>query len=264
MYIDTHSHIYAEEFDEDREETIGRAFCNGVEYLILPDIDRSSRQRMRGTAERHPGRLFPTLGVHPTSVSGEWREEIKAFERARGQGNIVAIGECGIDLYWDRTYYKEQCATFEWQLRAAHEMGLPVIVHSREALPEIFGILKEQHYNMRGVLHCFPGTPEDAIRAADLGFLLGIGGVVTFKKASMADTVRQVGMSHLVLETDCPYLAPVPHRGKRNESSYIPLVAARIAEILNEDVKKVEEITTNNAMKLFNLPLQNLPQKNRE
>ena len=261
MYIDTHSHIYAEEFDDDREEAVGRAFEAGVEGLVLPDIDRGSRPRMLEAAARHPGRLFPTLGVHPTSVDGSWREELRAFERERGRAEIVAIGECGIDLYWDKTYHKEQAAVFEWQLRAAREMGLPVIVHSRESLPEIFATLERLHGDVRGVLHCFPGTAEDAARAADLGFLLGIGGVVTFKRSGMAETVHQAGASRLVLETDCPYLAPAPHRGKRNESGYIPLIAAKIAEILGEDIKKIAETTTNNAMKLFNLPCQNLSDK---
>ena len=264
MYIDTHSHIYAEEFDDDREEAVGRAFGAGVERLVMPDIDRKSRSRMMEAAERHPGRLFPTLGVHPTSVDGSWREELKVFERERERGgtDIVAIGECGIDLYWDKTCYKEQIAVFEWQLRAAREMGLPVIVHLRESLPEIFEALERLRGDARGVLHCFPGTAEDAARAIDLGFLLGIGGVVTFKRSAMAEVVRHVGAGPLVLETDCPYLAPAPHRGKRNESGYIPLIAAKIAEILGTDTKKIAEITTNNAMKLFNLPCQKAIEEN--
>lgn len=259
MYIDTHSHIYAEEFDDDREEAVERAFEAGVEGLVLPDIDRGSRPRMLEAAERYPGRLFPTLGVHPTSVDGSWREEMAAFEKWLGRTEIVAIGECGIDLHWDTTYYKEQRAVFERQLRVAGEMDLPVIIHSRDSLPEIFAALERLHGDVRGVLHCFPGTAEDAERAADLGFLLGVGGVVTFKKSAMAEVVRHVGVEPLLLETDCPYLAPAPHRGKRNESGYIPLIAAKIAEITGLDVKKVAETTTKNAMKLFNLQGGNFP-----
>ena len=253
MFIDTHSHIYAEEFDQDREEVVQRALEANVRNIILPDIDSTTRQAMLSLAEAYPGNLFPTLGVHPTSVNDSYETEMQLFEKSLGQHTIYGIGECGIDLYWDKTYYKEQVIVFERQLNIAREMDLPVIIHSRESLAEIFTVLQRQHYNMKGILHCFPGTEEDARRAIDLGFLLGIGGVVTFKRSLMAEVVREIGTDHLVLETDAPYLAPVPYRGKRNESSYIPCIAAKIAEILSSDTKKVEEITTNNAMNLFNL-----------
>ena len=253
MFIDTHSHIYAEEFDQDREETIQRALAADVRQIILPDIDSTTRQSMLSLAEACPDMMYPTLGVHPTSVNESYKTEIQLFEKLLGQTTIYGIGECGIDLYWDKTFYKEQVIVFERQLNIAREMNLPVIVHSRDSLTEIFTVLKKQHYNMKGILHCFPGTVEDAHRAIDLGFLLGIGGVVTFKKSSMAEVVGKIGTEYLVLETDAPYLAPVPYRGKRNESSYIPCIAAKIAEILGVDTKKVEETTTNNAMNLFNL-----------
>lgn len=262
MYIDTHSHIYAEEFDNDRDDAVQRAFEADVRYIILPDIDQSTRQSMLALAERYPNNLFPLLGVHPTSVNAAYREEMKAFEKLLGQIPVYGIGECGIDLYWDKTYYKEQITVFERQLHIAREMDLPVVIHSRESLPEIFAVLKRQHYNMKGILHCFPGNEEDARRAIDLGYLLGIGGVVTFKKSSMAEVVREIGTEHLVLETDAPYLAPVPFRGKRNESSYIPCIAAKIAEIGGIDAKKVQEITTNNAMNLFNLHSESVEEKN--
>lgn len=253
MFIDTHSHIYAEEFDEDRNDVVSRAIDADVRYIILPDIDQSTRGSMLSLAEQYPDNLFPTLGVHPTSVNATYSEEMKTFERLLGDRKIYGIGECGIDLYWDKTYYKEQVIVFERQLHIAREMDLPVIIHSRDSLVEIFTVLKKQHYNMKGVMHCFPGTAEDAARAIDLGFFLGIGGVVTFKKSLMAETVKAIGAEHVVLETDAPYLAPVPYRGKRNESSYIPCIAAKIAEILGIDEKNLEEITTNNAMNLFNL-----------
>lgn len=253
MYVDTHSHIYAEEFGNDQDEAVQRAFEADVRYIILPDIDQSSRPSMLACAERYPDNLFPLLGVHPTSVNTSYKEEMQAFEKLLGHTPIYGIGECGIDLYWDKTYYKEQIAVFERQLHIAREMDLPVVIHSRESLSEIFTVLKRQHYNMKGILHCFPGNEEDARRAIDLGFLLGIGGVVTFKKSSMAEVVQKIETEHLVLETDAPYLAPVPFRGKRNESSYIPYIAAKIAEIRGMDTKKVQEITTNNAMNLFNL-----------
>lgn len=253
MYIDTHAHIYAEEFDDDRNEVIQRALEADVRKLILPDIDSTTRESMLSLAGQYPGILFPLLGVHPTSVNTSYKEEINTFEKSLGKQTIYGIGECGIDLYWDKTYYKEQIIVFERQLHIAREMNLAVIIHSRDSLMEIFTVLKRQHYNMKGILHCFPGNEEDARRATDLGYLLGIGGVVTFKKSSMAEVVSQIATEHLVLETDAPYLTPVPHRGKRNESSYIPYIASKIAEIKGMETKKIEEITTNNAMNLFNL-----------
>lgn len=264
MYVDTHSHLYAEEFDTDRDDTLQRAFDAGVTRLILPDIDASTRQRMFDTAERHPSRLFPTLGLHPTSVDGDWRRQVATLEHEAARHPVVAIGECGIDLYWDTTYRREQIAALEWQVGFAHELNLPLIIHSRESLPDIFAVLEHAHHNIKGVLHCFPGNEDDAARARDLGFLLGIGGVVTFKRSTMADVVARVGVEPLLLETDAPYLAPVPHRRKRNESSYIPLIAAKIAEITGVNLKKVAAITSKNAEDLFNLPTQNTPPGERE
>ena len=253
MFIDTHSHIYAEEFEADRDQVVERALSADVKYIILPDIDRTTRSSMLTLAEQYPRIMLPLLGVHPTSVNASYKEEYAAFEKLLGKYTIYGIGECGIDLYWDKTYYKEQIEVFERQLNIAREMNLPVIIHSRESLSEIFIVLKRQHYNMKGILHCFPGNTEDAKRAVDLGFLLGIGGVVTYKNSLMAEVVKEIGTDHLVLETDAPYLTPVPYRGKRNESSYIPYIAAKIAEILGVDVKKIETTTSNNATNLFNL-----------
>lgn len=254
MYIDTHSHVYAEEFDNDRDDVIKRAIAAGVSHLILPDIDQYSRGKMLQIAATYPHHLFPTLGLHPTSINQEYKGELKLLEQELDKhNNILAIGECGLDFYWDKTYYKEQIAALEWQLHIARDMRLPVIIHSRESISEIFNILQRQPYNIRGIFHCFPGNEEDASRAIDLGFLLGIGGIITFKKSTMAEVVRQKGAKSIVLETDSPYLAPIPYRGKRNESCYIPLIANKIAEITGIDSKKIAEITTNNAMKLFNL-----------
>ena len=253
MFIDTHAHIYAEEFNEDREAVVERAREADVQRIVLPDIDQTTRPAMLRLAKQYPETMLLLLGVHPTSVNSTFKEEMQAFEKLLGKFPIHGIGECGIDLYWDKTYFKEQQQVFERQLHVAREMDIPVIIHSRESLSEIFAILKRQHYNMKGILHCFPGNTEDARRAIDLGFLLGIGGVVTFKKSLMADVVREIGTDHLVLETDAPYLTPVPHRGKRNESSYIQCIAAKIAEIVGVETKKIEVTTTNKAMNLFNL-----------
>lgn len=255
MLIDTHSHIYEEEFREDREEVIERAKAAGIKYIVLPDIDSESRGRMLDLEARHPEMMFPLVGLHPTSVNENYQRELSLMEKEAGTHTYYGIGECGIDLYWDKTWYAEQIKAFEHQLGIARDMNLPVIIHSRDSLGVIFDILKRHPYS-HGILHCFPGNAEEARQAIDMGFFLGIGGVVTFKKSQMAETIRAIGPSHLVLETDSPYLSPTPYRGKRNESSYLPFIANKIAEITETEVKKIEEITSQNAMNLFNLHLE--------
>ena len=257
MYIDTLSHIYEEEFREDREAVIQRAREAGVNYIVLPDIDRESRNLMLDLAARHPEMLFPLAGLHPTSVYENYKTELAQVEKALGNHTFYGIGECGIDLYWDKSYYREQIKAFEHQLGIAKETGLPVIIHSRDSLEVIFEVLKKHPYT-RGILHCFPGNAAEARQAIDMGYLLGIGGVVTFKKSQMADTLREIGPANIVLETDSPYLTPVPFRGKRNESSNIPLIAQKIAELTGLETKKIEEITTQNALNLFNLQCENV------
>lgn len=257
MYIDTHSHIYEEEFREDREEVVKRAQDARIKYIVLPDIDSESRNRMLSLESQYPEMMRPLVGLHPTSVNENYKQELALVEQQVGTHTYYGIGECGLDFYWDKTYYREQMKAFEHQLGIAKDMDFPVIIHSREALEEIFEILKKNPYH-RGILHCFPGNAEQARQAQDMGFLLGIGGVVTFKKNNMAEAIQAVGVNHIVLETDAPYLAPVPFRGKRNESSYIPYIAQKIAEITGEEVKKIEEITTQNAMNLFNLHSENV------
>lgn len=257
MFIDTHSHIYEEEFREDRDATVQRALEANVKRIVLPDIDRESRGRMLALESQYPDVMFPLVGLHPTSVHEKnYREELAEVEKQLGTHTFYGIGECGIDLYWDKSTYKEQIKAFEHQLGLAKDMNLPIIIHSREALPEIFRVLKNHPY-IKGILHCFPGNEEEAVLACEMGFLLGISGVVTFKNSLMAKAVQKVGVEHLVLETDSPYLAPVPFRGKRNESSYIPLIAAKVAELTGEDIKKIEAVTTQNAMNLFNLHTEN-------
>ena len=257
MYIDTHSHIYENEFLEDRAEVVERAREAGVGKIVLPDIDSESRGRMLDTAAAYPGMMFPLAGLHPTSVREDYREELAAVERELGARKYYGIGECGLDFYWDRTYWREQVKALEWQLGMAREAHLPVVIHSRDSLAEVFESL-ERYSGVQGILHCFPGGAEEARRAVGMGFLLGIGGVVTFKRSQMAETVREIGAEPLVLETDAPYLAPVPKRGKRNESSYIPIIAEKVAEIIGMEAKKIEEITTKNAMNLFNLHSENV------
>ncbi len=257
MYIDTHSHLYEEEFREDRQEVILRAGEAGVRYIFLPDIDSESRPRMLALSQQYPDSMFPLLGLHPTSVNENYRDELKKLEKEAGSQSFYGIGECGIDLYWDKTFYKEQIKVFEHQLGMARDLNFPVVIHSRDALDLILEILRKHPY-VQGILHCFPGNAQQAREAIAMGFLLGIGGVITFKKSIMAEVVRETGPDHLVLETDAPYLSPVPFRGKRNESSYIPLIAQKIAEITGVELKKIEEITTQNAMNLFNLHFENV------
>ena len=257
MYIDTHSHIYEEEFREDREEVVQRAKAAGLSYIVLPDIDSESRPRMLALEAQHPEMMRPLVGLHPTSVHDNYREELAKVEKEAGTHRYYGIGECGIDLYWDKTYYKEQIKVFEHQLGMAKELNFPVIIHSRDSLEIILEILRKHSY-IRGILHCFPGNIREAREAIAMGFFLGIGGVVTFKKSQMAEVIRETGPLPLVLETDSPYLAPVPFRGKRNESSYLPLIAQKIAEITGVETKKIEEITRNNEMNLFNLHSENV------
>lgn len=214
MFIDTHSHIYGEEFTDDRKEVIERAKNAGVERIILPDIDETSRPAMLALEEEYPDMLFCAAGLHPTSVNEEYKSALKQVEKELGRHTYYGIGECGIDLYWDKTYYKEQLNAFSYQLGLAKETGLPVIIHSRDSLDEVFKALKTYPY-VKGVFHCFPGNAEEARRAIGLGFLLGIGGVVTFKNSPMAQVVQEIGADSLLLETDSPYLTPVPYRGKK-------------------------------------------------
>jgi TatD DNase family protein len=256
MYIDTHSHIYEEEFRDDREVVVERARRAGVERIVLPDIDSQSRGRMLELAGRYPEMMVPLAGLHPTSVGEGYERELALVEREVGTGGYYGIGECGLDLYWDTRFYREQVKVLEHQLGIARDMGWPVVLHARNAMSEMMNVLR-RHSHVRGILHCFPGTAEEAREAIDRGFLLGIGGVVTFKKSGMAEVVREIGARHLVLETDSPYLAPVPHRGKRNESGYLPLIAAKIAELTGDEVENIRRMTTENAVDLFNLHIEN-------
>lgn len=252
MFIDTHAHLYQQDFKDDLQEIVERAQENGIGRIILPDIDSKSRNAMLETEARYPDLMCSTIGLHPTSVDETYQQELGLVEKMLGKQKFYAIGECGIDLYWDKSHFKEQVKAFEHQLGIAEDMHLPVIIHARESLAEIFTVLKK-HTRIQGVFHCFPGNEADAERACGMGFFLGIGGVATFKNSHLDKVIRHVGIAHILLETDAPYLAPVPHRGKRNESAYIPLIAEKIAEITELPLKKIEDTTTQNATKLFNL-----------
>lgn len=254
-FIDTHSHLYAEEFDNDRTEAISRCFESGVSRLILPDIDATSRQAMLDMAASDPQHFFPCAGLHPTSVDSDYKTALKQVEAMLASGQrFYAMGEIGIDLYWDQTFEREQFDAFATQVRWAKELGLPIIVHIRNAIEKTIAALEPlADDRLRGVFHCFSGTLEQARQTIDMGFMLGIGGVLTFKKSDLPAVIEQIDIQNLILETDCPYLAPVPHRGKRNESSFLPFVAQKLAEIKKLSIEDVAALTTANAEKLFGL-----------
>ena len=250
--IDTHSHLYDEAYAGEEDLAVIRSIEAGVDKIIIPDIDSQTREAMFALTDRHPGNLFPCLGVHPTSVNAGWKKEIELLE-GYSDRKIYAIGEVGIDCYWSKEFIEAQKEVFRLMLSMAHELNLPVIIHSRDAGDIILSILKEhRHLDLRGVLHAFSGSIETYREIQKLGdWYVGIGGVLTFKKASIAETVKNIPLEKILLETDAPYLTPAPHRGKRNESSYIPFIAARLAELQGISIEQVAEQTTANAEKLF-------------
>lgn len=254
QFIDTHTHLYDEAFAGEEDLAVQRAKEAGITRMILPDIDSQTRDAMFELAARHEGVLFPCLGLHPTSVGADWEKELELVEERPARG-IKAIGEIGMDCYWSREYVKEQQIVLRRQLELADKLSLPVIIHSRESTELILNVLKEcRHLNISGVFHAFSGSVETYRELQRLGdWYIGIGGVLTYKKASIAETIKDIPLSRILLETDSPYLTPVPYRGKRNESSYIPHIAARLAEIQGKGIAEVAETTTENAVKLFRL-----------
>ena len=254
QFVDTHSHLYDEAYAGEEDLAVERAVGVGVGRMIIPDIDSQTRESMFALASRHPGKLFPTLGLHPTSVNADWKTELEKLQEYRSR-RIWAVGEVGIDCYWSKEFLEEQKTVFRLMLQMAHEMSLPVIIHSRDAGSMILDILKEhRHLDLHGVFHAFSGSLETYREIERLGdWYVGIGGVLTFRKASIAETVRSIPLEKIILETDAPYLTPVPHRGERNESAYIPLIAARLAELKETGIGHVAQQTTLNAEKLFGI-----------
>lgn len=254
VFTDTHTHLYDEAFAGEEDLAVERAVAAGVTRMILPDIDSQTRKEMFSLADRHEGVLFPCLGLHPTSVDARWQEEMTLLEQHLDK-RIWAIGEIGMDCYWSREFVKEQEEVFRIQLEMAARLALPVIIHSRESTELILNVLKDcRHSGLRGVFHAFSGSIETFRELQRLGdWYIGIGGVLTYKKASIAETVREIPMERILLETDSPYLTPVPFRGKRNESAYIPHIASRLAELTGRTVEETAEITTDNAQKLFGI-----------
>jgi len=252
--IDTHTHIYLPEFDSDRDEVVKRSVSNGVVKMLMPNIDAASVESMISAEKRYPGICIPMIGLHPTSVKEDYIQQLDNLEKIFSEHKFIAIGEIGIDLYWDKTFLKEQLIALRRQILFAIEKGLPVVIHSRDSFPEVFSILEEfRGKGLTGVLHAFTGTLADAEQAIDLGFKLGIGGIVTFKNSGLDKVVKEMGPESLTMETDSPYLAPVPHRGKRNESSYICIINKKLAEIFGMSEQDVAEITFTNSTELFNL-----------
>ncbi len=254
-FIDTHSHIYDEAFSAEEDLVVQRAAEAGVRRMILPDIDSKSRHAMFDLADRHEGVLFPCLGLHPTSIREGWRHELEMVESMLERRKVWAIGEIGIDCYWSTEFLDWQTHAFMQQLKLADRYSLPVIIHSRESSKIIIDVLKEcKKLNLRGIFHAYSGSIETFREIQKLGdWYIGIGGVLTYKKASIAETVKEIPLDRIVLETDSPYLTPVPYRGKRNESSYIPHIAMKLAEQKGIDIEEVAEVTTRNAENLFNL-----------
>lgn len=251
--IDTHTHLFAEEFDEDRELALIRATEAGVLRLFMPNIDDTSVESMLALCNTHDC-CYPMIGFHPTSVDADWKRRLAVVERwLRSEQQFYGIGEVGMDLYWDKTYRKEQMQVLDEQIQWALEYDLPLIVHCREAYPELLEVLEPYAgTSLTGIFHSFTGTAEEATRLlAYKGFMLGINGVVTFKKSTLPEALKEIPLNRLVLETDSPYLAPVPYRGKRNESAYLVKVAEKLSEVYGVSLSEIARITSENALKVF-------------
>lgn len=249
---DTHAHLYSSKFSADRHEMVERAIAAGVHKIYLPNIDAESIKPMLELEAAFPEFCFAMMGLHPCSVTADYERELAVVEQYLSQRKWAGVGETGIDLYWDKTFIKEQQIAFARQIEWAKELDLPIIIHSRESNEECLELVKAgQDGRLRGIFHCFSGTLEQAQRMIDLGFLLGIGGTVTYPKSELPAILKQIPLEHIVLETDAPYLPPVPHRGKRNESAYIRLVAEMISEIKVLPLATVIQTTSANAARVF-------------
>lgn len=251
-WTDTHCHLYLPQFENDRSETIKRAFEAGVHRIILPNIDKESIDDMLRLEKAYPGQCFSAMGLHPCSVKEDFEEQLHLMEDLLHHHTFVAIGEMGTDRYWDTTFWEQQIEAFKIQAEWAKELGLPLIIHCRESMDETIELLEQlQDGSLRGVFHCFNGSVEQAARIEALGFYMGLGGVTTFKKAGMDQVVPHLNPARILLETDAPYLSPVPYRGKRNEPAYIPLIARRVADLLGLSMEQLSTQTEENVQRLF-------------
>jgi len=253
-FIDTHAHLYAEEFKDDRKDIVAKAIQNGVEHLFLPNIDVHSIQPMLDLCWSHPENCFPMMGLHPCSVDEHVEAHLFQIQKWFKKRKFYAVGEIGLDYYWSTDFKEQQIKAFRLQIQWAIQQDLPIVIHSRNSNADVIAILKEmKHPKLRGIFHCFSGNAQEAKEVVAEGFYLGIGGVITFKNGGLDKAIEDIGIEHLVLETDAPYLAPVPHRGKRNESFYILEIARKLAELKQMGMAQVAEITTQNAKKVFGI-----------
>ena len=252
MFIDTHAHLYLKQFNDDQQETLSRARRSGVEKILLPDIDASTTDALWNLVDESHGICLGMSGLHPCSVKADFESQLEHVFRIAEEKPVVAIGETGLDYYWDTSLVKEQKAAFDRQILYGREHDLPIVIHSRDSLDDTIAMIEaRQDGRLKGVFHCFNGNLDQMKRIEDVGFLMGLGGVVTFKNAKMDGVLKEIGSDAYVFETDAPYLSPVPYRGKRNESSYLPLVAQKMADVRKEDLAVLEAESTDNALRVF-------------
>jgi len=252
MYlIDSHAHIYLPEFDADRDQCINNAKTAGIEKILMPAIDASTHDAMLATEEKYAS-CVAMMGLHPCSVTADYKKELETVERHLEKRKFIAIGEIGLDFYWDKTFTEQQYAAFHYQISLALQYDLPIVIHSRNAIDECIEVVQE-YSQLTGVFHCFSGNYEQAMKITEAKFMLGIGGVVTFKNSGLDKVIERIGIQHIILETDAPYLTPVPHRGKRNEPAYTKLVAEKLAAITGNSLEAIAQLTTENVQKLFKL-----------
>ncbi len=252
IFIDTHTHLYDEQLAPDGAEMIQRALDAGVKKMYMPNCDSGTIAPMMAVAEKWPQHCFPMMGLHPCYVKENYREELDIVARQLAAGKFHAVGEIGLDYYWDLTFKEQQIEAFEHQIDQALQYELPIVIHSRESLQDCIDIVRaKQNGKLKGIFHCFSGNEQEARQIVELGMFLGIGGVLTFKNSKLPEAIKNISLDNMVLETDAPYLAPTPYRGKRNESSYIPLIAEKLAEIKQASIEEVARIATRNADKIF-------------
>ncbi|TDX13728.1 TatD family hydrolase [Flavobacterium sp. S87F.05.LMB.W.Kidney.N] len=254
IITDTHTHLYSEEFDQDRDEMIQRAIDAGITRFFIPAIDAAATQSMYDLEKNYPENIFLMMGLHPTYVKDNYLDELAHVETELSKRKFYAVGEIGIDLYWDKTHLKEQQIAFKTQIQLAKQYKLPIVIHCREAFDEIFEILEEEKSeDLFGIFHCFSGTLVQAQQAISYNMKLGIGGVVTFKNGKIDQFLNQIDLKHIVLETDSPYLAPIPYRGKRNESSYLVNVISKLAALYDVSEEEIAAVTTQNSKDVFGI-----------